>query len=130
MHNSDDRKVDRRAFLGATAGVVASSAFSSTALSYRRILGANDRIALGHIGVGNRGCGLHTMVSHLKDKHNVETVAVCDLWKTNRERAAAETRALLRPRAARVASISRSCWPSRTSTPCSSRRPSIRTRRC
>ena len=90
MHNSDG-KVDRRAFLGATAGVVASSAFPSTALSYRRILGANDRIALGHIGVGNRGSGLHTMVSHLKDKHNVETVAVCDLWKTNRERAAAET---------------------------------------
>jgi predicted dehydrogenase len=91
MHNSNDRKVDRRAFLGATAGVVASSAFASTALSYSRILGANDRIALGHIGVGNRGSGLHKMVSHLKDKQNLETVAVCDLWTTNRERAAAET---------------------------------------
>ena len=31
------------------------------------------------------------MVSHLKDKHNVETIAVCDLWKNNREQAAANT---------------------------------------
>ena len=31
------------------------------------------------------------MVSHLKDKHNVEAIAVCDLWKDNRERAAAST---------------------------------------
>jgi predicted dehydrogenase len=28
------------------------------------------------------------MAAQLKDKYNVETVAVCDLWKTNRERAA------------------------------------------
>jgi hypothetical protein len=49
---------------------VAGSAFASTALSYDRILGANDRIALGHIGVGHRGSGLHMMVSQLKDKYN------------------------------------------------------------
>ena len=45
---------------------------------------------------------LHAMVSHLKDKHNVETVAVCDLWKDNRERRCGQQRALLRPRATRV----------------------------
>ena len=89
IQNSNDRKVDRRSFLSTAAGVVAGSAFASTALSYDRIVGANDRIALGHIGVGNRGRGLHLIVSHLKGKHNVETVAVCDLWKNNRERAAA-----------------------------------------
>jgi predicted dehydrogenase len=90
MQNSDDKKVDRRTFIQ-TAGVVAGSAIASTALSYGRILGANDRIALGHIGIGNRGSGLHTMASQLKDKYNVETVAVCDLWKNNRERAATRT---------------------------------------
>src|SRR3954471_16934598 len=88
MQNSDDKKVDRRTFIQA-AGVVAGSAIASTALSYDRILGANDRIALGHIGIGNRGSGLHLMASRLKGTHNVETVAVCDLWKNNRERAAA-----------------------------------------
>jgi predicted dehydrogenase len=89
MQNSDG-KLDRRTFLGTAAGVV-GSAIATSAMSYGRILGANDRIALGHIGVGNRGTELHKMVSHLKDKHNVETVAVCDLWKNNRERAAANT---------------------------------------
>src|SRR6476469_1771616 len=90
MQNSDEKKVDRRTFIQ-TAGVVAGSAIASTALSYNRILGANDRIALGHIGIGNRGSGLHMMASKLKDKYNVETVAVCDLWKKNRERAAANS---------------------------------------
>jgi predicted dehydrogenase len=87
MKNPDGKKIDRRSFLG-TAGVVAGSAFASTALSYGRISGSNDRIALGHIGLGNRGSGLHLMASRLKGKYNVETVAVCDLWKNNRDRAA------------------------------------------
>ena len=34
---------------------MAGSAIASSALSYDRILGANKQIALGHIGVGNRG---------------------------------------------------------------------------
>jgi predicted dehydrogenase len=91
MGATESGKVDRRSFLGTAGAFVAGSAISSTALSYSRILGANDRIRLGHIGIGNRGGQLHTMVSHLKDTHNVETVAVCDLWKTNLERARAAT---------------------------------------
>ena len=79
-----ETKVDRRTFLNTAAGVVAGSAFASTALSYDRILGANDRISLGHIGIGSRGSGLHTMISQLKGSHNVETTAVCDLWTRNR----------------------------------------------
>ena len=46
MQHSNDGKIDRRSFLTAGA-VVAGSAIASTALSYGRILGANDRIALG-----------------------------------------------------------------------------------
>jgi predicted dehydrogenase len=65
---------------------------SATALSYARIIGANDRIRLGHVGVGNRGRELASIVGDLKDSHNVEMAAVCDLWKVNRERAEAEAR--------------------------------------
>src|SRR3954470_17196697 len=90
MQNSDDKKVDRRTFIQ-TAGVVAGSAIASTALSYDRILGANDRIALGHIGVGNRGSGLHMITSRRKGNNTAETVAFCDWWKNNRERAAANS---------------------------------------
>jgi predicted dehydrogenase len=87
----DDKRVDRRSFLTTAAGVVAGSAVASTALSYERILGANDRITLGHIGIGKRGTGLHTMTARLKGTYNVETVAVCDLWSHNRELAVART---------------------------------------
>jgi hypothetical protein len=48
--SADD--IDRRAFLSRSARIAGGAA---TALSYSRILGANDRIALAHIGVGNRG---------------------------------------------------------------------------
>ena len=81
-------KLDRRTFIRRAVGAVAStSAMTTTANSYARIVGANDRISLGHVGIGNRGRGLEFILSHLKDKLNVETTAVCDLWKVNRERA-------------------------------------------
>jgi predicted dehydrogenase len=84
------KKLTRRAFLNQTASVLAGTAMlRTTALSSSRILGANDRILLGHVGIGNRGRGLQYILSHLKDTLNVETTAVCDLWKVNRERAVA-----------------------------------------
>jgi len=55
MTNSNPR-ISRRDLLQNTAIVaVGSAAFNASALSYSRIVGANDRIALGHIGVGVRG---------------------------------------------------------------------------
>lgn len=74
--------IDRRSFLNRSA-----AALAGTAISYRRILGANERISLGHIGVGSRGSELAWIAARLKDQQNVEMTAVCDLWKQNRERA-------------------------------------------
>ena len=42
---------------------------------------------MGHIGIGNRGRELASVVAGLKSSHNVEMSAVCDLWSVNRERA-------------------------------------------
>jgi predicted dehydrogenase len=82
------RLVNRRSFLGhAGAAALGTGALNRTALSYGRIAGANDRISLGHIGVGRRGSELDEIVAKLKTK-NVEMTAVCDLWKVNREAAA------------------------------------------
>jgi predicted dehydrogenase len=81
------RQLDRRTFLGRSATITGGMALASTALSYGRILGANDRISLGHVGVGNRGRGLVEIGGRLKDRHNVEVTAVCDLWTVNRDRA-------------------------------------------
>src|SRR5260370_24375576 len=48
----------------------------TTALSYSRILGANDRVRMGYIGLGNRGDQVHEAFLEHGDQH---TVAVCDL---------------------------------------------------
>jgi len=89
MENQQSEKISRRSFLNRGAAAVGVATVAGTAVSYSRILGANDRISLGHIGIGNRGSELDWIVGQLKDKHNVELTAVCDLWKVNREKAAA-----------------------------------------
>src|SRR5258708_2961819 len=88
-------KIDRRSFLNQTAAALAGAGIlSSSAFSYSRIKGANDRILLGHIGVGDRGTELAWIASQLKDKQNTEMAAVCDLWKVNREKAAARAQSV------------------------------------
>ena len=84
------KPTDRRTFLAGAGAAIGASALGRTALSYSRILGANDRISLGHIGCGRRGLGLQTIARGLKGR-NLEMTAVCDLWKVNREAAAART---------------------------------------
>ena len=83
------RRIGRRTFLGQTGLLAGGAALATTARSYANILGANDRISLGHIGVGNRGGELLEIVGALKSSHNVEMTAVCDLWRENREKAVA-----------------------------------------
>jgi predicted dehydrogenase len=84
------KKINRRSFLNqATTLVVGAGALNVAASSYNRILGANDRISLGLIGAGRRGKELAWIAAQLKEK-NVEMTAVCDLWKVNREAAAAQ----------------------------------------
>jgi predicted dehydrogenase len=82
--------IDRRKFLTTSATLIAgSAAFARTALSYDKILGANDRISLCHIGNGSRGEDLDFIVSQLQTSHKAEVTSVCDLWKLKREKAVA-----------------------------------------
>src|SRR5262245_1635956 len=82
--------MNRRKFLHMGAMWAAgSSGAGGRALSYGRIVGANDRISLGHVGIGTRGKELDGMTSELKTTKNVEMTAVCDLWTGNLERAVA-----------------------------------------
>jgi predicted dehydrogenase len=50
--------------------------FAVSALSYSQILGANDRVRLGYIGLGNRGDQLHDGFLEYGD---ARTAAICDL---------------------------------------------------
>jgi predicted dehydrogenase len=85
--------ITRRTFLDRSAtaaigaallgGAKSKTSSAQTAASYGRILGANDRISLGHVGIGQRGRGLEFILSQLKDSKNVEVTHICDLWKVN-----------------------------------------------
>src|SRR6266566_2794414 len=88
---SDSRKrIDRRSFLAGSAALLGGAAIAPTASSYDRILGANARISLAHIGPGSRGQELAWVVAQHRTRHNVEMTAVCDLWRLHRERAVVE----------------------------------------
>lgn len=82
-------KMNRRNFLGTAALGLTGAAASLNAKSYSRVKGANDRVNIGFLGCGSRSGGHRHMVEmSLKDK-NLGVVAVCDIWKNNREKAAA-----------------------------------------
>ena len=66
---------NRRRFLGAAL---------ATAASYRRVLGANDRLRFGAIGNGERGQYLLGNVAHLE---NNDIVAFCDVYEPHRLKA-------------------------------------------
>ena len=76
----DSKQVSRRGFIGAA---------TITAASYSRVLGANERIRIGQLGIGSRGDGHTRMAAKSKDDMNVEITHVCDIWTHNREKAAA-----------------------------------------
>lgn len=66
---------NRRHFLQASAVI------SSTALSASRVMGANERIRTGHIGLGGRGSWLHRLtLQHIEEHQGVEVAALCDVY--------------------------------------------------
>src|SRR5262249_45444317 len=82
--------VSRRSFMGAAAGTALTSA-----RSYARIVGANDRIQLGLIGCGHRSSGHRRMLKLSSETDpNFEVRSVCDLWSGNREKAAGDVQQL------------------------------------
>src|SRR2546430_9479687 len=74
--DSSDGKINRREFLQKGAVVAAgSTTLSTAALSYARIVGANDRSSLGDIRNGNRGGEAGGRVARGKDTENAEGAA-------------------------------------------------------
>jgi predicted dehydrogenase len=65
-------------------------AASVSALSYSRILGANDRANIGIIGCGGRG--LLKEVLQFRKETNCEISAICDTWNQQRDTAVAAIR--------------------------------------
>jgi predicted dehydrogenase len=77
--------LNRRHFL---QGGLTCAAMAFSAKSYARILGANERIRTGFIGVGGMGSGHVEACKALKEKDNLEFLGVADCWKTRADQAA------------------------------------------
>jgi predicted dehydrogenase len=82
--------VSRREFFR-RAAVAAAALNAFPYVARGRVLGANDRIGVGFIGVGGRGSGHVATVRRLADSDNVKVVAVCDAFRYRLEEAAKPT---------------------------------------
>lgn len=87
MTTENENNPSRREFLTTAAsastavGVVATSVMPTTAHGMARILGANERIAVAHVGVGSQGFGAHArLIKQAQESNNTQQIAVCDLY--------------------------------------------------
>ncbi|MEO6188924.1 MAG: Gfo/Idh/MocA family oxidoreductase, partial [Ginsengibacter sp.] len=78
--------------LAGPAGVAGAASMSAS--SYKKIIGANDRINIGFLGCGSRSKGHQAMVKMSEKDKNLGVVAVCDIWKINREKTGANCKKL------------------------------------
>jgi len=78
----------RQAALAGAGVMLAKNGFS--AKSYKRIIGANDRVRVGVVGFSDRHRSSHipAFMNHYKEL-NFEVVGVSDIWKLRREQGAA-----------------------------------------
>ena len=68
--------VNRRAF--SKTAVATATAATAASLAPGRVLGANERVRLGFVGVGNRGCQLlKGFLAHA----DAQVVALCDVYE-------------------------------------------------
>lgn len=86
-------KDSRRTFIKQAAIAGAGLALTKTAWSaqsYKRIIGANDRVRVGVVGFSDRHRSSHipSFMNHYKEL-NFDVVAVSDIWKSRREEGAA-----------------------------------------
>src|SRR6185369_1691514 len=95
----DNNTVSRRDFIktATASGVIAATtligsegkaAAAARPAVTRRVIGANDRIRVGVIGVKTMGGShLRNLVGPEMKNDNVEVIAVCDLWESIRLKA-------------------------------------------
>src|SRR2546423_1305509 len=85
IRSRENGKTTRRDFLRNTvavaAGAAAASSMPTTAHAMRRVLGANERIQIGHIGVGTQGFNAHVrLINQHAKENNTEQIGACDLY--------------------------------------------------
>lgn len=87
MQNTRREFIKKSAFTGA-ATYLGALGFSAT--SYKRIIGANDRVNVGVVGFSDRHKDAHMpSFLNLYKELNFDVIAVSDIWKKRREEGAA-----------------------------------------
>jgi len=86
-------ETNRRDFVTRTMGVGAALGFARAAHAQGgRVIGANDRINIGIIGVGTRGGGLLRQLKRLGEADGKsKIVAVCDVYEKRKRKAQADS---------------------------------------
>jgi predicted dehydrogenase len=80
------KQVSRRNFLAATA---VGGAGMASVPAWGRVLGANDRINIALVGLGDRGTDhLNLVLEHQANKRDIEIVALCDVYQKRLSKAA------------------------------------------
>jgi predicted dehydrogenase len=76
-----------------TAGVLVTGFAKSSAyaLAPSRVIGANDRIHIGHIGCGGQGSTHIRMLKEQASDQNIQSIAVCDIYERRLNEAKATT---------------------------------------
>jgi len=86
------RTLARREFLKGSSIGVAALAAGTFLPGGSPGASANERIGIGLIGVGDRGSAHLQELLGLSSKHNADIVAICDVWRKNREAAVGKVR--------------------------------------
>src|ERR1017187_6471896 len=86
--------INRREFIQSTAKATAALGLLSAApyVARGRVLGANDTIGVGYIGVGGRGSShIATVQRLIQNGEKAKIVAVCDVYRYRLNEAAKPT---------------------------------------
>jgi predicted dehydrogenase len=84
--------INRRDFIGQAAKLAVTAAVTAPFVSSARVLGSNDRIGVGFIGVGGRGRTHLAVVQQLiQSGENLQIAAVCDAYRYRLNEAAQST---------------------------------------
>ena len=94
----ESTNISRRKFVKGLAGTAAGiatfgSSLGMSAISYSRILGANERINIGVIGCGGMANAHMEALLKMKESDNVEIAAVCDIYTKRLDKAKELTQA-------------------------------------
>ncbi len=84
--NSNRRHFIKKGLAGVTGLSIAGSAMASSAKNYSKIIGANDRLNIAIMGLGRRLGAYTDPIS--RPESNVELQYLCDVMKSQREKAA------------------------------------------